>query len=340
MSKDAKIAHACPHYIRGERAELINGNYIFPLSPPTSNVIVSRDGIEIPSQGLKSKHRLTFMKKQPYRFKAGKNVIKITGRELVIPPNKTYNAVELSALLNQGLRGTDLIAETVSAGVSLSSDLDAFDLEGEALNTSLGFSKTTAKSSQRTIAPGWGLVQDTDRKIIKFNKTLDPEGLLQISYLTEKRFCRRCGSTGVENDFEVSADGSLTLVQDHNLLYQIVAKAVLTEIGSNPFYSWYGSRARSLIGSKSTSGIKQILRQYIRECLDRVIDIQTSQSKIQTVTARERISQIEGIEVTDLDEIGSSLLCTITVRSASLERVNVNIIFSVPGSISLDGDLA
>lgn len=339
MSKDAKIAHNCTHFIRGERARLTQGRYIQTLSPPSGQISVKRDGIELPREGLRSSHRVTALKRSPYRFKAGSNTLTVNGTEIVIPPSKTYSEKELVAFLNPRLRSLGISSEPLNGAISFYSQSDSFLLEGSILSVSLGFNRDSAYSIQKKIAPSWRLVKEIDKDVVKFSQSLDPEGLLEVSYLTDKRFCRRCGSTGIENDLEVSSDGALTLISDHDLLYQIVAKAVLTERGSNPFYNWYGSNAMALVGGKSTSANKQLLRQYIRECLDKIIDVQDSQSRLQTLTSKERISQVESIEITDLDEVGTSVLCTITVRSASLERVNINLIFAVPGSIPLEGTL-
>jgi len=339
MSKDAKIAHACSHYIRGERATLTQGRYIYPLSPPSGQMTVRRDGVDLPMEGLRSSHRITAFKRGPYRFKTGKNTLSVNGLEISIPPSKTYSAKELSDYLRTRVQIVSVITEDLSGTLSFYSDSEAFSIGGEAMSASLGFPENQASSVQRRIAPGWSLVKDVDRNIVKFKQTLDPEGLLEVSYLTDKRYCRRCGSTGIENDLEISSDGAITTIRDHDLLYQMIAKAVLTERGSNPFYDWYGSNALNLVGAKSNSANKQLLRQYVRECLDKMIDVQSSQALLQDVSSKERISQVESIEITETDENGTSLLCTISVRSASLERVSVNLIFAVPGSIPLEGNL-
>jgi len=339
MSKDAKIAHACSHFIRGERVSLVQGRYLYTLSPPSGGVSVKRDGVDLPMSGLNSRHRVTAFKRDPYRFKSGKNTLLIEGVSITIPPSKTYRAKELASYLNPHLIPLKIVAESFNNALSFSSEDKRFILEGEILSTSLGFSKNKIVSTQRRITPSWSLVKDVDRKLIKFSRPLDPEGLLEVSYFTDKKFCRRCGSTGIENDFELSVDGGIELVRDHDLLYQMVAKAVLTERGSNPFYNWYGSNAMNLVGAKSNSANRQLLRQYVRECLDKMIDVQTSQSQLQKLTSKERISQVESVEVSELDDTGMNLLCTITVRSASLEMVTVNLIFAVPGSIPLDGTL-
>ena len=46
-----------------------------------------------------------------------------------------------------------------------------------------------------------------------------------------------------------------------------------------------------------------------------------------------------GIDVSTIGEDETSYLVSIVAESMSSEEVNINIIFAVPGSFSLDGDL-
>ena len=50
-------------------------------------------------------------------------------------------------------------------------------------------------------------------------------------------------------------------------------------------------------------------------------------------------NQIRGVEVSTIGDDETSYLVRVTVESFSSKPVSINIVFAVPGSIPLDGDL-
>lgn len=340
MSQDARIAHACPHYIRYERVSLQGGRVIETESPISGQGLleIRRDGVILPLSGLYSESQIVFYKSGPYRVKTGVNTLTVDGQTITIP-TKTYTVEELVKFLSEQLKSTHKVT-VFSQSVSISSYNESLKVEGDVLALSFGFPSSTFTVHSKRITPSWKLSKiSSDQSSIVFSRELDPVGLLDVSYTTEKRFCRRCSATGVENDLRLDSYGNIAMVRDHDLLYQIVAKALLTEIGSNPYHDWYGSKATSLIGQKVNTAVVQSIREAVQQSLDRVIDVQKAQATVQTVTAKETLFRVDNVIVESIGDDPTTLLCTVGIRSASSEPVTVSVIFAVPGSIPLDGDL-
>ena len=95
-----------------------------------------------------------------------------------------------------------------------------------------------------------------------------------------------------------------------------------------------------MIGKKSNGATKQALKQSVREALDRLINTQKVQASVQNMSSKEKLLSVRSVEVENIGDDLTSLLCTVSIVSASSEIVSVNIIFAVPNSISLDGDLS
>lgn len=338
MSLDAKIAHACPHYIRYERVNVTNGIEVLTASAisGTGLLILRKDGISIPPQGLFSLPIIYIPKKEPYRFK--NTTLVIDGHTLTLNAKKTYTSKDLILEINK--LSNQFRAEKYHSSIKITHFFkDKFSISGNALSN-LGFSENEVFGTARRITPSWKLSSTLDGYAIRFNSELDPVGLVDVSYTTKKETCRRCSGTGVENDFRFDSKGELELIKDHDLLYQSVAKILLTERASNPFHLWYGSNAFSMIGKKSNSATKQALRQSVREALDRLINTQKVQASVQNMSSKEKLLSVRSVEVENIGDDLTSLLCTVSIVSASSETVSVNIIFAVPNSISLDGDLS
>jgi len=348
MSIDARIAHLCPHHIRYEQVEIVGGREIIPVAPISSDGLLElrMDGVSVPSEGLYSEAKAVFPSVSPYRIKTGANKLivgwaEIADKEIEIPA-KIYKQKDLVSFLNTELP-FPLRALESNKGIAITDDkqLDNFKLKGSALKT-FGFRGTSYRASKKMVFPPWRLskrVGFTGYKIL-LTKSFHSSSLLDLSYLCEKSFCRRCSGTGVENDFRFDNKGGLEMVEGYDLLYQRVAKTLLTRLGSNPFHQEYGSTAMGLIGQKVSQGVVYSLRESVRRALDDLINVQNQQSRIQTMSQEERVKQVRNVEVSTVGDDETSYLVTVTVVSYSSQPVRINLVFAVPGSIPLDGDLA
>lgn len=345
MSEDLQIAYACPHYLRYERVALQNGIYITPTSPINGSglVEIKRDGIVLEPQGNNREAVLITPNVSPFRVRSTSNVLTITTTEgytnTVTLPTKIYTSKTLVLDL-QNVLGSILVEETSSKALKFTDQKlgVGYTLTGSLLKA-LGFSKQKQVVKTKKITPAWGLTSRLNGYDVQFKSNLVPEGLLEISYTTEKRYCRRCGGTGVENDFRFGVDGDIQKVRDTDLLYQNVAKILLTEIGSNPYHAWYGSNANRLIGQKNNAAVGVALRMSVQQALDKFQKVQQDLKKVQYLSQEERLMSVQSVEVSALNGNATALLCNVVVRSGANRPVSVNIVFEVPGSISLDGSL-
>lgn len=347
MSTDAQIAHACPHHIRYEKVSILGGREIIPLSPIAGESLLElrKDGVTIPSDGLRVDANVVFPSASPYRIRSGNETLVVEGLGLpkttITFPTKIINQAEMVSLLNKNLP-SPLSAAVYKNSIKITDNLlsSGFKLSGSIMGK-LGFTSSTYRAKSKELFPSWKLVRQKNfvgYKIL-LSKPYYLEGILDLSYGAEKSYCRRCSGTGVENDLRFNDLGELSLVKDHDLLYQRVAKVLLTQRGSNPYHIFYGSTATGLIGQKVSAGVVQSLKSSVRKALDDLIDVQTQQSKIQLMSLEERVRRVRNVEVSTIGDDETSYLVRVTVESFSSKPVNINIVFAVPGSIPLDGDL-
>ena len=348
MSKDAQIAHACPHYIRFEDATILGGREIVTLSPISGQGLLDlrKDGVSIPPEGLRKSAEAVFPSASPYRVKSGEDVLVIEGsgisRKEIKLPSKIISQAEMVKVLNEALP-YPLSAEAHKTSVKITDSLlsDGFKISGSVVKK-LGFSANSYRAKGKEVFPSWKIVKQRNfvgYKIL-LSKPYYSEGVLDVSYTAEKSYCRRCSGTGVENDFRFDDQGGLKVIEGYDLLYQRVAKALLTTRGSNPYQTFYGSTAPSLIGQKVSAGVVQALKSSVRSALDNLIDVQTQQARVQTMSYEERIKRVLGVEVSTIGDDETAYLVRVIVESFSAQPVSINIIFAVPGSIPLDGDLS
>lgn len=348
MSIDARIAHLCPHYIRYEQTEILGGREIIPRSPISGDGLLDLrvDGISIPKEGLRSEAKAVFPSVAPYRVKAGSNTLVVGGaeiseREITVPP-KIYRQQDLVDFLNTQLP-FPLRAIVSNKGLAITDDkqINKFTLSGSILKT-FGFKGSSFRASKKVLFPSWKLTKQVNFRGYKIllSRSISTEGLVDVSYTCEKDLCRRCSGTGVENDIRFDEQGGIEMIEGYDLLYQRVAKVLLTRLGSNPYHQFYGSTAMGLIGQKVSQGVVYSLRESVRRALDDLINVQDQQSRIQTMSLEERVKQVRNVEVSTIGDDETSYLVEVTVVSYSYQPVRINLVFAVPGSIPLDGDLA
>lgn len=150
-------------------------------------------------------------------------------------------------------------------------------------------------------------------KIVFENSIKFFDNFYEISYSVLSNLCPKCTGQKILNDFSYNSLGKINTVQNEEKLLQEVKKGLLTELGSNPFHSWIGTRINSLLGSKifSIDSLRANLIQEVSNYLERYLDVQFQQARFQEVTDREAFGQIITVEA-ELDPIEPTLL-TLTV---------------------------
>jgi phage baseplate assembly protein W len=344
MSYDIKIAYACPHLIRNERVSLINGVLLSPRSPISGQGLleIKRDGVLLSQSGNTSEAHIYAPQASPYRVKSNSNTLTLKTSEgdsyTYTLPSKTYKSSEIVSYFNKKLGVILLIEEGNTIKFTDNLMGVGFSISGTLLRA-LGFNRDKVSVRPRKVTPSWGLVKRLDGYDVLFSKPLTPEGLLEITYTADKRYCRRCASTGVENDLRWDDQGTMQIAEGADLLYQNIAKVILTKLGSNPFHPFYGSRVFDLIGRKSSPNVSMVIRETVTTALSKFQSQQRIQKQLQPISLEETLLRIESVTASQVGDDQTAYICNIVVRSASGQPVSVNLVFSVPGSIQLNGEL-
>ena len=103
----------------------------------------------------------------------------------------------------------------------------------------------------------------------------------------------------VNNDLSINPDGSLQTVRNNEKLVQDILKAILTPLGSNKFFKWYGCIiAERIVGQILDASLTEIeARRSIQDTLTNLIALQKAQSRTQYVSAGESIAAVKEILV-------------------------------------------
>jgi hypothetical protein len=99
------------------------------------------------------------------------------------------------------------------------------------------------------------------------------------------------------NDLALNPDGTLQTVRDNAKLAQDIVKGILTPLGSNKFFRWYGSTVSiRTIGQTLDATVTQTeIERSIQDFLSNLISLQRAQARVQYVSAGEQIAAIRSI---------------------------------------------
>lgn len=340
MSKDIHVSHLCPHFIRYESYTMENTTDLLTRSPISGSLLftITKDNLNITQEGLYSPATITFPANAPYKITNPNytfiyedvsyaikldtgllNAIQVQNALIKVLP---MNKVEVN-LINQTIQIKDK-----STGLS-----SRMELQGDL--TKLGFTYDKYKAQGKLLHVGWKLYKRDDGLgyFVRFDQAV--KGNYLLSYTTDKNYCNRCSSTGIENDLRFNEYGEIKVVEKHDLLYQQVAKVCLTKINSNPQHSWYGTNAFNYVGAKQGALAKLSIEESVRQALNQHINIQNQVGKIQKLSLEEQIASVRKIDVQQVANTNNAYLVDITLISRANTPVDINIVFSVPGSIDL-----
>lgn len=102
-----------------------------------------------------------------------------------------------------------------------------------------------------------------------------------------------------EGDLVIDADADLAIVENSEKLIQDVLKMLMTPVGTNPWWPWFGSPlAGSMIGSPFDSNfIQSMAENQIRSSLETMQSLQKEQATKQIVTPSELLAAIKSVNV-------------------------------------------
>lgn len=341
MSKDVQLTFPCPHTILEEEVILGDDRRELPTNKPVSSGSSTRVMVNnqfyVPPQGLFSPAKLRNFSSGPYQILSlGEDLIlktKTTTTTVILPLGSrvpTDKVVELVNLSNSPIRafnekGHLFLVDTSSAGP------DSRIVVTGGAASSLGFQQQGARGVEAY--PGWDLYTPEDlltSRYPRFRKPIKGNPVLKVSYQTFPQTCLRCGGTYLEHDVRFNSGGDALYVEGENLLYQAALKILFTDLGSNPFHSWYGTTIRQRIGTKNVGAIVTLLSESVRNSLNRLQGIQTEQGNYQIITPEETLYSLLSVDVTPHELDPRAYYVDVVIQNASTKPIEVSIFFSVP----------
>lgn len=319
--------------------------------------VYANEDLIVPNEGTLSGATVVGGRREPFRVVAGANTLTVVTQDHRTTVTLPTGYLPLSSILtplnnafSTGVVQAPVVATSENGYLRLSEQLERgpfskIRLEGTA-TASLGFTHQSG-STGREVLPPWNLFSRTvlgvgegyseEGFFLRFAAPVRGNYYFRVTYSVAPYLCPRCGGTGVENDYRFDAQGGALMVDGYNLLYQACLKIILTTLGSNPYYRWYGTNLARSIGTKLNSGSAQAIQQAIRQSLSNLQNLQGAQAKYQRVTAAERLYAVDKVEVTQSPTDPTTFLVDVTVRSYSNDPVNITIVYTAPGTFALPG---
>ncbi len=133
----------------------------------------------------------------------------------------------------------------------------------------------------------------------------------------------------LNGDLVVGTDGDLAQVSDTDKLVQDVLKMLMTEIGSNPAFPWYGSSvSATMIGSPyDEEFISSVATSQIRSSLEILQNLQSEQATKQIVTPGELLAAIKSVDIVrnDVDPTFFSVLLSVLTKNLTIANTSFNV---------------
>jgi hypothetical protein len=358
VSFDRRLDQACTHQVVDEFLVVSDDRKIVrPIRPISSaqSVVVRVNGlVDVPSYGSLIGGSVLGLKEGPFTVTTGVNdVLSIqvnddSPQTVTVPAFARGEPRRIVAALNERFAGLTFYTERGRIGIrtnELGRAASFFVRSSSTFATVIGV-KTNRSHRGKDAFPGWTIVSDpntlADRplRLICFDEPLQSSGnFVELSYVTMREECRRCGGSGYENDWRYLADGNLAEVRDEDLLIQELTKTIYTMRGSNPFHGWYGSTILDQIGRKiSASGIVQnAITSDIYAGFSRWQSIKKQQEEAvgQTVTDPEFPFRLLGVKLDQSQQDPTVMFVTVDVQNRSFRPVQLSRALRIAGSLNL-----
>lgn len=360
MSYDRKIDQVCPHRVVEESLFLdASAQIVTPLRPISSanSVEVRVNGaISVPSHGVYSPATSLGSREEPFTITPGVNdtfrVQVNNGPEqvVVVPGGVKIPGDRIARQLTLGLKGVQFFVRERRIGFRTdreSPDASVFIPQTATLAPTLGI-PTPRHWRGKVITPGWTLVNDpntlNDRptRLVIFDESLKGLGdFVELNYVTVREECRRCGGTGVENDWLYGVTGEVVQVVDEALLIQEIQKIMYTVRGTNSFHNWYGTDIMDAIGRKLTPGgvIQNQLVGDVYAAFNRWQSIKRQQEENvgQTVTDREYPFRLLAVNLAGSQQDPTVMFINITIQNRSQQPIQIERGIRLPQPVDLLG---
>ena len=126
------------------------------------------------------------------------------------------------------------------------------------------------------------------------------------------------------NDLVIAASGDVDIVQDNKKLGQEVVKGILTPLGSNRFFRWYGSSINLRTVGKIMNDVvlEMEAQRSVEDLINNIIKLQKVQSRQQYVSPGETIASVRDISVLRNQEDPRQYEVTVSLITRQLTEVN------------------
>lgn len=361
MSYDRLLDQVCPHMVAEEALFVspLDRQTVVSMQPIASSqsVQVRYNGVmSVPPNGVQLSAQVTGSKSGPFNILKGSNdtlVVSVdqgSDQTIVVPATNQVDAVHLAALMNlqvQGMvfttSGPSLGLKTASVGIGSS----VFVRSSSTLAATLGI---TVNREYRGVqaCPGWAIIVDPKSipqnpiRLIVFDEPLKGfNDYVEIAYTTLQNRCRRCNGLGVENDWRYGTSGEVAQARDEALLIQEVEKLFFTVLGSNPFYSWYGTRITDSIGKKIAAGglVQNNILQDVYQAFSQWQSVKRQQEdKIgQFLTDEEYPYRLVSVTLNTANTDPTMVLLSATVQNRSQKQFQIDRGIVLPQPLDLLG---
>lgn len=358
MSVDLQIDQVCSHAVHEEAlfvsSDRLTVRPLRPISSATSVRVFMNHELDVPSFGAVIPAKTSGTRSGPFTIIGGVNdtlVLSVNQgatQTATLPASNKTPTSRVAALLNQQFTGVvfsvvndRLALQTRDAGrqasVFLNSSSTAASLFGLATNR---------EYRGQQLVSGWTLVSDpntlADRptRLIVFDEPVrSGSDVVEISYVTLRQECRRCGGTGVENDWRYDAAGKVIEIRDEGLLIQELQKDFYTIRGSNGFHTWYGSGLIEMIGKKLTTGgfVQNLIVSDVYQTFTRWQEIKTQQETSigQFVSDREFPFRLLSVNLQQSTQDPTVVFVSITVQNRSNDPIQLTRGLKLPQALEL-----
>lgn len=361
MSCDRKIDQVCPHLVLNESLFVGSDRQTIvperPVAAVSSIRVFLNAEIEVPFDGVGLSAQSRGTVEGLINIRTGVNDtfrLSINQKEdqvVVLPPLFGVSMPQVVVLLNLGFNdeivfsivNNKVFFQTTLTGLSES----VFIPDTSTLATALGI-QTNREYRGRTNIPGWTVVgdpntlEDRPTRLIVFNEPLaGGSEFVEISYTTIREECRRCGGSGVENDWRYDLAGEALCVRDEQLLIQELTKDFFSVAGSNPFHSWYGTDLIEMVGKKLSSGgfTQNFVVADLYTAFGRWKSVKTQQEERvgQFVSDEEHPQRLISVDLEQSTKDPTVLFVNITVMNRSSKQIQLSRGLRLPLPIDLLG---
>ena len=325
-----------------------------PIASAQSVKFRLNGSVDVPSTGVRTPATVLSRRLGPYNITSSNNslVYRIAGqtRTTTVTSAQHCTAQHLCDLLNPQLFGLVLIATGNQVQVRSTTEGSgaAFFLSGTSTLASYLGIATNHEYRGQQVVPGWCLVGDantlSDRptRLIRFDQRLKSIGdFVELQYTTVRQECRRCGGTGVENDWRYSKTGEIIQVRDEALLIQEIQKLFYTARGSNPFHAWYGTTLLDMIGKKLTMGgmLQNLIVSDIHSAFNRWQSIKNAQEQKvgQYVSDEEYPFRLLTVDLQQSSQDPTVIFVNLVIQSRSQKQIQLTRGLRIPEPTDLLG---